>query len=204
MSINLWIHTIHLSHSNHSQCSDVPSELLLIVLQITCLALIHTTTPHLPMSEHLHPLPYHNQLCCHHLDTFPHRLQVSQHLGLSETPHCIAHSLQPFVCSFLLVTHQLFLDIITLLCLRYGKDIFPGPLFPRISFTELFHCFMPIYKHCWFPGYGFIPRPVYMILLLIMIPSSVLITQNLILFFTINFHRRWQIHLLSSASNGSG
>jgi len=54
----LSLYTIHLPPSNHSSCSDVPSESHPMILHTTPLFLIVTTTPPLLTSQHLSSLLY--------------------------------------------------------------------------------------------------------------------------------------------------
>ena len=54
----LSLYTIHLPPSNHSSCSDVPSESHPMILHTTPLFLIVTTTPPLLTSQHLNSLLY--------------------------------------------------------------------------------------------------------------------------------------------------
>ena len=54
----LSLYTIPLPPSNHSSCSDVPSESHTMILHTTPLFLIITTTPPLLMSQHLSSLLY--------------------------------------------------------------------------------------------------------------------------------------------------
>ena len=53
--------------SNHSPCSDIPSESYPMILHTTPLFLIVTTTPYRPTSQHLRPLLYRTKLYRHHL-----------------------------------------------------------------------------------------------------------------------------------------
>jgi len=64
---NLSLYTLRLPPSNHSSCSDVPSEYPTMILQTTNTTLINTIMPQHPTSQHLNPLPYHNKLHHHHL-----------------------------------------------------------------------------------------------------------------------------------------
>ena len=63
----LSLYTFLLPPSNHSSCSDVPSESYPMILHTTPLFLIITTTPSLLTSQHLKPLPYLTKLYRHHL-----------------------------------------------------------------------------------------------------------------------------------------
>ena len=82
---NLSLNTLHLPPSNHSSCSDVPSEYPTMILHTNNTTLNNTTTPHHPTSQHLKPLPYHNRLY-HHLPPTPsRRSRVFQRLHFSVT-----------------------------------------------------------------------------------------------------------------------
>ena len=82
---NLSLYTLCLPPSNHSSCSDVPSEYPTLIVDTTNTTHIDTITPHPPTSQHLRPLPYHNKLYCHHPEAPSLRSRVSRHLCLSVT-----------------------------------------------------------------------------------------------------------------------
>jgi len=63
----LSLYTIRLPPSNHSSCSDVPSESYPMILHTTPSFLIITTTPPLLTSQHFRPLLYLTKLYRHHL-----------------------------------------------------------------------------------------------------------------------------------------
>ena len=63
----LSVYTIRLPPSNHSPCSDVPSESHLMILHTTPLFLIVATSPPRPTSQHLRSLLYLTKLNYHHL-----------------------------------------------------------------------------------------------------------------------------------------
>jgi hypothetical protein len=64
---NTLLYTIHLPPSNHSSCSDVPSESYPMILHTTPPFFIVTTTPNHPTSQHLRPLLYLTKLYRHPL-----------------------------------------------------------------------------------------------------------------------------------------
>jgi len=83
---NLSLYTLRLPPSNHSPCSDVPSEYPTMIFHTTNTTLITTTTPHHPMSQHLKPLPYRNILYDHPHRIFLHHPRVYLCLRLSVSP----------------------------------------------------------------------------------------------------------------------
>jgi len=84
--------------SNHSPCFDVLSESSSVILHSTNKALINTTIPHRPISQHLTPFPHRTKLYRHQLSAFSLHLRVSQRRRLSVTqflPHPFGNFIIP-------------------------------------------------------------------------------------------------------------
>jgi len=89
----LSLYTIRLPPSNHSPCSDVPSESYPMILHTTPSSLIVTTTPHRLTSQHLKLLLYLTKLSRHPLAAFP---RVFQRLRLPLTQF-LRHHKESFI-----------------------------------------------------------------------------------------------------------
>jgi len=103
---NLAFYTLCRPPSNHSSCSDVPSEYPTLILPTTHTTPISTTMPHHPTSQHLRPLFCHNKLYHHHLTTFLHHLHFFPCLRLSVTLTPPISPIQ-FLSTFILITPNL-------------------------------------------------------------------------------------------------
>jgi len=160
---NLSLSTLYVPPSNHSSCSDVPSEYPIIISHTIITTLINSTMPQHPTSQHLKPFHYHNNSYCHYLTIFPSHLPVYPRLHLSIS---LIPSICPilFLCTRQSITGNSRHDSISLLCSRSSENSLQLPGLHWIMLMKFPSCLQPIHKLGRFPCYRIIPSPSYEIL----------------------------------------